>query len=154
MTSRWVGAVMLLALLLTAGCSVPLNTTDLQPPEETIPTGTEVSSTSPPGEIHDATTTPTTLYPVSKEEAREIALNDPGIQEDIRGYTIETEVRTGQMGPPDAEISNIVYIHVFDPETGEQIITHLVAVSYKGEITSKYYLTPPKIPPDLPENLT
>lgn len=100
----------------------------------------------------NATATPTSSYPISKEEAREIALNDPAIQEDIRGYAIETEVRTGQMGPPDEGISYIVYIHVFDPDTGEQIITHLVAVSYEGEITEIYYLTPPKIPRYLPQN--
>ncbi|WP_165077946.1 hypothetical protein [Methanogenium sp. MK-MG] len=92
--------------------------------------------------------------PVSEDEARAIALDDPEIQGQIQGYTIQTEVRRGQMGSPDSSASHIVYIHVFDPDTGQHLITHLVPVSDEGEIGEKYYLTPSKIPLDLPQNLT
>jgi hypothetical protein len=50
-----------------------------------------------------------------------------------------------RQAPPDAEISYIVYIQVFNPKTGEQISTYLVAVSYEGKITSKYYPNPSKV---------
>ena len=36
MTFRWIGPVMVLALLLKAGCSVQQDETDLQPPEESL----------------------------------------------------------------------------------------------------------------------
>lgn len=109
--------------------------------------------TGSPGSVN-VTAIPMTFYPVSVDEARAIALDDPEIQEKIQGYTIRTEVRRGQMGSPDASASHIVYIHVFDPDTGQHLITHLVPVSDEGEIGEKYYLTPSKIPLDFPQNLT
>lgn len=97
------------------------------------------------------TETPSVSAHLSEEEAREIALSDPEIQEKIRGYTINVSVRGGHLGPPDADVAYVVYIEVFDPCTGSHVITHLVSVNDEGEIVSKYYLTPPKIPPDLPK---
>jgi hypothetical protein len=98
------------------------------------------------------TETPSVSARLSEEEAREIALSDPEIQEKIRGYTINVSVREGHLGPPDADVAYVVYIEVFDPCTGSHVITHLVSVNDEGEIVSKYYLTPPKIPSDLPKN--